>query len=151
MVVDEPPSDYELVRSIYNSYYEDFVCFDETKRRARNYVPLDVRRIAALFDCNAYVVFALLYDGLQGRYGVQPDEDGVYKPLFMVGWTKEQQANMPEQFRSEKHLLNFAMLASIYSTLREQKREMHWRTGLSIAAIVISIVSLLVTATGHKP
>jgi hypothetical protein len=164
MVVDNPPTDYELVRAIYNHYYEEFVCFDSDKRSTRNYVPIDLHKMARLFDCSPHLIFAVLYDSLDARYGVhtgkgrpfvgerglfddERDENEVIKPLFMNYWPNDIRRAMPPKFRDEKSLVNFAMLAGIYATMRAERSEFHWRTWLSIFAIVISAIALLVKAS----
>jgi hypothetical protein len=95
-------------------------------------VPIDVVAIAKRFAVDPDIVFGRLYYHFEPKYRfIQPDGSKVH--FFMV----------PEG--SDKHHVQFPLLAAVIASLREERNKHLLATWLSIAAIIISWGSLVVS------
>lgn len=129
-----PPTDLEILEEIYKSYYSAFISFSREKpnRSAKVLVPIDIKSIAKHFSVDPDIIFGRLYYHLEPKYGfVQPSGSKV--PFFAI------------QAGSDKDTVQFPLLAAVIASLREKRNKHIVSTWVSIAAIVISIVSLIVS------
>lgn len=136
------PSDLKILSVIYNLYYEEFKNFThepdvENGRVSKIYVPINCKVIAKELDVDSDIVFGRLYYHLEQKYGYKIAEDRV--AFFSLG------------VGSDRHCVNFPLLASVLAGLQEESSKFQWATILSGSAVVISIVVPLVTSLLSKP
>ena len=130
----KPPTDLEILEDIYKCYYSTFISFSREKptRSTKVYVPIDIEAIAKRFKVDPEIIFGRLYYHLEPKYGfTQPDGSKVH--FFIL------------QAVSDKHSVQFPLLATVIASLREERNKQLLATWLSIAAIIISLVSLAVS------
>lgn len=125
------PSDYKLLTEIYDRYYEQFKNFNREapERDAKIYVPIDIRTIAAHLKTDEYIIFGRLYTHLDKKYGYKND-DGSLSPFFSM------------QAGKDRHVINFPLLASVLAGLTEERNQQNTTWKISIAAALISLISL---------
>ena len=125
------------MQAIYDEYYPYFAAHTKDAPHARDskiYVPVDVRLIAQNLSVDGDIVFGRLYYHLEKKYGYATD-DGKTIKFF---WFREGKP-MPD-----RHCVNFPLMSAILASLREDNRKFNVTQALAIAALVISIISLLV-------
>ena len=129
-----PPTDLEILEEIYESYYSTFISFSREKpnRSTKVYVPIDIEAIAKHFAVDPDIIFGRLYYHLESKYGfIQQDGSNVHFFALQSG--------------SDKHTVQFPLLAAVIANLREERNKHLVATWLSIAAIITSVVSLVVS------
>jgi hypothetical protein len=128
------PTDLEILEEIYNRYYDTFSAFSDgvPKRNAKIYVPIDIDAIAKHFKVDVDIIFGRLYYYLDRKYGFTEPND-VIVPFFTLAAGPDLKC------------VHFPLLASVLANLREEKNKYIVNTWISIAAIVISIVSLVIS------
>ena len=129
-----PPTDLEILEEIYNTYYAKFISFSKEKpnRDSKMYVPIDIESIANHFSIDSDIIFGRLYYHLEKKYGfTQPDGSKV--PFFSI------------KVGSDKHVVQFPLLTSVYAKLREEENKHILSTWISVGAIILSIVSLIIS------
>lgn len=99
--------------------------------RASNdpYVPIDVTAVAARLNCRAELIFGRLYYHLDAKYRYKQD-NGALVGLFDLN------------FQNKGHSVHFPYLASILAGLEEEYRKLFWSMTFSIAALIVSVISL---------
>ena len=122
------PSDYKILSEIYNRYYEDFNNYLEGSRSTKIFVPVDLKVIAHDLKIDPDIVFGRLYYYLNKRYSYSTgDNTRVEFFALKVG--------------SDSKAINFPLLASVLASIHEEQSKFVWATGLSITAIIISILA----------
>ena len=134
------PTDLELLEEIYRRYLETYVAYSDENpgRSTKLYVPIDVKVLAAHFETDADIIFGRLYYHMEQKYGFT-DPEGSKVPFFAV------------RVGSDKHAIQFPLLASILASLREEQNRYLWATWLSIAALALSVVSVVLSIVTGKP
>ncbi|AZF43448.1 hypothetical protein C4J87_3297 [Pseudomonas sp. R1-43-08] len=137
-----PPSDLKILNAIYKLYYEEFKNFTQAPdvqngRVSKIYVPINCMVIAKDLNVDSDIVFGRLYYHLEQKYGYKKDDGRV--AFFSLG------------VGSDKHCVNFPLLASVLAGLQEESSKFQWTIVLSGLAVAISIVVPLVTALLDKP
>jgi hypothetical protein len=135
-----PPTDLQILEEIYKRYYPSFSAFSpgNPTRSAKVFVPIDIMGIAKRFGVDPDIIFGRLYYHLQPKYGlVEPD--GTRVSFFSL------------QIGSDEHCVQFPLLAAVIAELREERNKHLLITGLSIAAISISLVSLAISIFARIP
>jgi hypothetical protein len=129
-----PPTDLEILEEIYKTYYSKFISFskENPNRSSKMYVPIDIESIAKHFSVDSDIIFGRLYYHLEKKYGfTQPDGSKV--PFFSI------------KVGSDKHVVHFPLLAAVYAKLREEENKHILSTWISVAAIIISVISLIIS------
>jgi hypothetical protein len=129
-----PPTDLEILEEIYKRYYPIFISFspEGRTRSAKVFVPIDIESVAKHFGVDPDIIFGRLYYHLDPKYGfVHPD--GTKASFFSL------------QIGSDRHCVQFPLLAAVIAKLREDRNKHLLATWLSVVAIVISFVSLAVS------
>lgn len=126
------PSDFKILKEIYNQYYDEFAEYAEGSRASKVHVPVDLHMIAKRLNTEPDIVFGRLYYYLNEKYGYQTGEN-TYVHLFAL------------KVGSDSHAVNFPLLGSVLASMREEQSKFLWATGLSIAAVIISIVSAVLS------
>lgn len=124
------PTDYEILNQIYKMYYSEFRSHskENPNRGSKNYVPIDIRKIADQLNVDADIVFGRLYFYLEEKYSYQKsDKSWVHLFAFKIG--------------DDMHAINFPMLASVLAGMKEEKKKSNISFVISIAALVISLLT----------
>jgi hypothetical protein len=102
-------------------------------RAEENYVPIDIKAVAEALDEEPNLIFGRLYYHLQPKYGFEHEPDGrrLRVPFF--------EPFMPN---GERHCINYPLLSSVIGGLRQEHSQATTALWLSIAAIIVSVVSL---------
>ena len=132
----KPPTDLEILEYIYECYYSTFISFSREKpnRSTKVYVPLDIEAIAKRFKVDPDIIFGRLYYHLDPKYGfTRPDSSRSHVQFFAL------------QAGSDKHSVQFPLLAAVIASLREERNKHLLAAWLSIAAIILSLGSLVVS------
>ncbi|MNF65445.1 MULTISPECIES: hypothetical protein [Pseudomonas] len=130
----KPPTDLKILSTIYKLYYEEFKNHSrkpgiENGRETKIFVPIDCKMIAKELDVDGDIVYGRLYYHLEQKHGyTRSDGSNVAFFSMMVG--------------SDRHCVNFPLLASVLAGLQEESSKFQLATWLSTFAIVISLASL---------
>lgn len=125
------PTDIQILKAIYDMYYDDFVTYDnENKTRSsKMYVPIDIELISKKFKVDPDLIFGRLYYHLENKYGYA-DDDGSKVPFFTL------------RSGSDKHCVHFPYLASILATMKSESKKFFIATIISVVALIISLISI---------
>ena len=126
------PSDFKLLSEIYQRYYDQFIKFNPKApdRTTKTYISIDIEAIADHFKVDEEIIFGRLYLHLEKKYGFK-NNDGSISPFFAKNIGKD------------RHAINFPLLASVLAGLQEERNKQNIAMYLSIAAIIISVFSLV--------
>lgn len=129
--LNKNPTDYKILKTIYNDYYNDFIDFNPSnaQRSVKMYVPISFDRLEHKLGANKSIIFGRLYYHLNKKYSYKND-NGSRVDLFLLGLNKE------------KHLIQFAMLSSILANLQDNRRHHLWPIYISAFAVLVSLISL---------
>ena len=128
------PTDLEILEEIYNRYYSGFASYseDSPNRQDKIYMPIDIEVISKHFSVDPDIIFGRLYYHLEKKYGyTQPNGSKVY---FFNAFSGPGERS-----------IHFPLLASVLASMKEEQEKYLVSTWLSIAAIIISIGSLVVS------
>ena len=76
------PTDLEILELIYRSYYNTF-SNDNKKRITKNFVPLDILRLARTLKVDSDIIFSRLYYHLEKNHSYSND-DGSKVHFFLL-------------------------------------------------------------------
>jgi hypothetical protein len=158
VVAKTPPTELHLLRTIYDRYYDTFANFsrdDPNRNRfTKNHVPLDIRAIARQLDVEPDLIFGTLYYILNEKHRIENtdwsrelDEPKAEVPFFMHMWPPQIAATLPEKFRTERDIVHFPMLASVYATLGDQDAKSRWAIGIAFGSFLVSCAALIVSCS----
>ena len=125
------PTDLEILNRIYDGYYETFVK-DKPSRSSKNYIPIDIDRLAEDLRVDAEIIFGRLYYHLDKKHGYK-QEDGSVVHLFTL------------KIGDESECVHFPYLASVLAELRSESRKLLTATGIAIISLIVAAVSLLLS------
>jgi hypothetical protein len=130
-----PPTDLEILEEIYQRYYSPFASHDRAMpdRVTKNYVPIDIRALAKHFRMDPDIIFGRLYYHLNPKFSLRQD-DGSRVPFFE-----------PFDLGSDRHAVQFPLLAAVIAGMREDRNRYLWSTGVAMASFVFSIVALVIS------
>ena len=134
------PTDLQILEEIYRRYFDVYASFsrEAPERSSKIYVPIDVKVIAAHLKTEPDIVFGRLYYHMEPKFGfMQPD--GVRVPFFTL------------KAGEDRHAVQFPLLASVLATMREERGRHVLATWLSIAALVVSVVAVVISVKTGKP
>ena len=126
-----PPTDREILRLIYDRYYDEFVNFvpGQTARPSKVYIPIDVQAIASQLNVDVDIVFGRFYYHLEHKHGYE-QKDGSWVHLF----TREA-GGLP-------NCIHFVVLDSVLAELESEHGKHRTATLIAIVATVISVAAL---------
>lgn len=147
-----PPTDFELLRAIYERYHAAWVNFTEEQERHadaiadeqghdastvrwhhRNAVPIDLDAIAGDLGVDANAVHGRLYHHLDPLYGATLGKDGKRTGFFIA-----QPGTTPD-------LVHFPLLEAVLAGLWQQRRRDLLAIRVAFASIGIAAGSLVVS------
>lgn len=126
-----PPTDLQILEEIYRRYYAKFAEYSKkySNRATKVYVPINIEELADHFEIERDIVFGRLYYHLEPKYGfTQKDKSSVHFFTLEAG--------------KDSHVVQFPLLAPVIAELREEKRKHLLATWLSVAALVVSAISV---------
>lgn len=125
-------TDRQILRCIYEMYESSYPGKEPGEDRGKNdpYVPIKVSDVASRLGCTSEMLFGRLYYHLDAKYRYKQDNDAqVHLFSVLVG--------------SERHCVNFPYLAAVLAEKDEEHRRQLWSLWLSIAALVLSVASII--------
>jgi hypothetical protein len=129
------PTDFEILNTIYERYYEEFASFarDEPGRPTKNFVSIDTKVLGGDMGVDGDIIFTRLYYYLDNRHGYKQD-DGRTVHLF----TRTLNDDVGQ-------FINFPYAASILASLRDENRKYRLATCMAGVSLLLSVVSLVVS------
>jgi hypothetical protein len=127
-----PPTDFELVQAIYERHRVDFAAAGESA----TFIPIEIPAIAADLNASTQSVFGRLYHHLDPKYAQEPDAAAgrtARKSFFAL------------RVGEIVNAINFPMLEALYAGLWQQRRRDLGATYAAVAALGISLASLIVS------
>jgi len=126
-----PPTDLQILEDIYSRYYTIFATYskDIPNRTTKVYVPINIKELAEHFGIDGDIVFGRLYYHLEQKYGfTQDDNSKVHFFTLKAG--------------GDTHAVQFPLLAAVIADLREARKKHLMATWLSVAALIVSAISV---------
>jgi hypothetical protein len=131
-----PPTDFELLRAIYERHDADFEA-NSAHRETRVLQPIEIPEIAEGLGTNADMVFGRLYHDLDRRYGEPPPAiPGRPRKVFFT-----------PKAGSQVHCVNWPLMVSILAGMWEERRRRFLTTALSVASLIVAVAALVVSLT----
>ena len=128
------PTDLKILNRIYDGYYETFVK-DKASRSSRNYVSIDIDRLAEDLGVDVDMMFGWLYYHLDKKHRYK-QEDGAVVHLFAL------------KVGDEKHCVHFPYLGAVLAGLRSESRKVLMATWIAIFSLIVAAVSLSLSIAG---
>ena len=130
-----PPTDLQILEEIYRRYYSVYETYsDESPNRSSKvYVPINIQKIADHFGIDSDIIFGRLYYHLEPRYGFKDGDSRIHFFALKVG--------------GDRHAVQFLLLASAIADLRDIRKKHLIATWLSIAALIVSALSVGIALT----
>lgn len=132
------PSDLHVLEAIYEEYHQEFSQFSrggENTRQTKVFVPVDCQKIAKRLGVDGDIVFGRLYFHLEQKHGYKrPDGSNVAFFTLQAG--------------SDRHCVNFPLLASVLAGLQDEESRARHATTLAWIAIAVSVASVVATILG---
>ncbi len=128
------PTDLQIIKAIYDMYYNDFVNYDKRKNKTRSskmYVPIDIEIISKKFKVDPDLIFGRLYYHLENKFGYTND-DGSKVHFFTL------------KAGSDKHCVHFPYLASVLATMKSENRKFLIATVVAVVALILSLISIFI-------
>jgi hypothetical protein len=130
--VKRPPSDFELLRAIYQRHRGDF-----TVPRAPSAVgvavPIDIPAIAETLGTTSDAVWGRLYHHLDRIYGeAKPADGSARRALFIPG-------------AAEENRINFPLLEAALAGLWQERNRQLWALWVSVTSIALALAALIVS------
>ncbi len=112
-----PPTDFELLREIYQRYREDFTVVPVTasRRASKILLPIDLQEIADRFGVDVDSIFGRLYYHFDMVYGERLDPQGGARKVFFAPVAG------PDQ-----NCINFPLLEAVLAGLWQERRRDLW-------------------------
>jgi hypothetical protein len=129
------PTDYAILDAIYTRYYARFAAFsvEVPDRSAKIYVPIDNQLIADRLGVDVDLVFGRLYYNLEKKFGYK-QADGTSVHFFAL------------QIGQDRHCINFPLLGAVLADLKDVRGRNRWAVGLALTSLLVSVLSLAVSA-----
>lgn len=126
------PSDLDILREIYETYYNEFASYDKDKptRQSKILVPISCKFIGEKLSVDSDIVFGRLYYHLEKQHGYKrSDQSRVYFFANRVG--------------EEINCINFPYMASVLGKLKYENRKFlitSWMSGVALFLSAVAIV-----------
>lgn len=131
--MNRPPTDYELLRDIYERHGSDFRA-SASERDSKILVPIDIPAIAERFDVDENSVFGRLYYHLDRVYGEPEPTDGSPRKVFFTPVAG-----------SDVNCVNFPHLEAVLASLWQQRRRDSIALWAAVFSLGIAFAALLVS------
>lgn len=127
-----PPTDFELLRAIYERHDPTFEANSAT-RETRVYQPIDIPALADQLDVNEDMIFGRLYHDLDQKY-VERAEPGRARKAFFA-----------PKAGSEANCVNWPLMVGVLARLWEERRRNFLTLGVATASVLLSVAALVVS------
>lgn len=129
--MNDIPTDLEILTEIYESYHESFKAYaqEEPDRIARIRVPININEVAEACGVEEDMIFGRLYYHFNKKYSYYDEKGG--KITFFAS------------IKFEGMSVNFPLVASVLADLKAEHRKFKIATGMSLAALTISVIALV--------
>jgi hypothetical protein len=132
--VKRPPTDFQLLREIYQRHGGDFRsdAAAVARRSSKIMVPIDIPAIADRFDVDPESIFGRLYYHLDPKYAEPALQGKPRKALFtpVAG--------------DDENCVNFPLLEAVLAGLWQERRRDLWALGTALFSLAVALASLLV-------
>jgi hypothetical protein len=131
-----PPTDFEILKEIYESHREEFSGYTEDDadgRSSKVMVPIDIPAIAERLGVDVDVIFGRLYYHLDPKYGEPAFQGQPRKVLFTPVAGKDE------------NCVNFPLLEAVLAGLWQERRRDLWALGTAALSLGIALASLLIS------
>lgn len=127
-----PLTDRRILECIYEMYETAYPGKESPEARGKNdpYLTINVLDVAVRLGCTPEMLFGRLYYHLDAKYRYEQG-DGVKVHLFSI------------VVGDKRHCVNFPYLAAVLAEKDEEHTRQLWSLGLSIAALVLSVASIV--------
>jgi hypothetical protein len=135
-----PPTDYELLREIYERYgahFAEYVKDAAVGRETKILVPIDIPAIADRFGVDADSIFGRLYYHLDPKYGV-PTVKGQPRKVFFTPVAGD-----------DRTCVNFPLLEAVLAGLWQEWRRDLLALATAFLSLGIALASLFVSIFAH--
>jgi hypothetical protein len=131
-----PPTDFQILREIYESHRDEFSAYTEDDAEARSskvMVPIDIPAIARRLGVDADTIFGRLYYHLDPKYAEPAFQGRPRKALFTPVAGKD------------KNCVNFPLLEAVLAGLWQDRRRDLWALGTAALSLGVALASLLIS------
>jgi hypothetical protein len=129
-----PPTDYALLKEIYDRHRLDFEGeLASNLRAAKILVPIDIPAIATKLGVDDNSVFGRLYYHLEPKYAPPPSPTGA-KAVFLTPVAGE-----------DVNCVNFPLLEAVVANLWQERRRNLLAFGIAALSLGVSLAALLVS------
>lgn len=129
-----PPTDFELLRAIYELHEHEYGHgkLTPTGQKAEVLVPIDIPNVAAKLGVDTASIFGRLYYHLEQEYGEPSDK-------------KPRKAFFTPVAGTETNCVNFPLLEAVLAGLWQQRRRDLFVTYTAVVSLGVALGSLLVS------
>ncbi len=126
------PTDHKILKCIFKMYAPVYPGKESGEARGKNdpYLPIKIQDVAGRLGCSPEMLFGRLYYHLDAKFRYTQDS-GAEVHLFSV------------KVGSEIHCVNFPYLAAVLAEKNDEHRRQLWSVGLAVAALVLSVASIV--------
>lgn len=126
------PTDQALLAKIYERNLATFSAHTEDNkiRQTKIWVPIDIQALGKTFRCDPELIFGRLYYHFNGKFG-STSGDGDEVRFFHM------------RLGSDKHVVNFPLLASVLADLQDDHKRFKVSTRLASLSLVVSSISIM--------
>jgi hypothetical protein len=125
--VKRPPSDFELLRAIYERYRRDFIAIPRKDASTGILLPIDIPAVADDLGADADTVWGRLYYHLEPVYSDPPK-------VFFTPVAGD-----------ERDCVNFPLLEAVLAGLWQERNRLLWAFWTSLVSVMIAIGALVVS------
>jgi hypothetical protein len=126
-----PPTDYELLKAIYERHRKDYALPD-AGTESNIFVPIDINAVARSLGAAPDSVFGRLYYDLDPKYASHaPGDEG--KKFFSA------------KVGRNANCINVPHLEAVVAQLALDRRRTGWTVGLSLGSLAVAVASLIVS------
>jgi hypothetical protein len=123
------PTDYEILKAIYEKHYKEFVKSAKTHDKKQTNLSIDIKAVADKFCIDVDIIFGRLYYYLDEKYSYERPNGS--KVAFFSLKTGD-----------NLNTVNFPLLSSVLAGMIEQRRKDLWNLFFGFSALIISCISL---------
>ena len=133
--VQKVPTDLQILKLIYQEYYEDYAAFskDNRNRDSKLYVPINIQKIADKLAIDGDIVFSRLNYYLNKKHSFRQDDNS----MVYFFWLRLR--------HKDKHCINFPLMASVLAELKDKNKKFIISIVISIISLIIAIISIFVS------
>jgi hypothetical protein len=133
-LVKRPPSDFELLKAIYERHLDDYTGSRIDTRPTGVAIRINIPAIAASLGVDPDTVFGRLYHHLDRVYGEERPADGSPRRALFIA-----------RGGDEANLVNFPLLEAVLAGLWQERNRQLWAFWASSISVAIALAALIVS------